>query len=30
LYVYGVFYPEQGETRFEAKHIVFLGQTPDE
>jgi hypothetical protein len=30
LYGYGVFYPENGTTSFEAKHIVFVGHTPDE
>jgi anti-anti-sigma factor len=30
LYVYGVFYPEADATKFEAKHIVFVGHTPDE
>jgi anti-anti-sigma factor len=30
LYVYGVFYPEDDATKFEAKHIVFVGHTPDE
>jgi anti-anti-sigma factor len=30
LYVYGVFYPENDATKFEAKHIVFVGHTPDE
>ena len=27
LYAYGVFYPEGGDTTFEAKHIVFVGRT---
>ena len=27
LFVYGIFYPEGGDARFEAKHIVFLGRT---
>ena len=27
LYAYGIFYPEGGETTFEAKHIVFVGRT---
>jgi len=27
LFVYGIFYPEAGQCKFEAKHIVFLGQT---
>ncbi|MCU7905946.1 MAG: AGE family epimerase/isomerase [Candidatus Thiodiazotropha sp. (ex Epidulcina cf. delphinae)] len=26
LYAYGVFFPEQGQLRFEAKHLVFLGR----
>lgn len=30
LFVYGVFYPESDATKFEAKHIVFVGHTPDE
>ena len=29
-FVYGVFYPEGGVTRFEAKHLVFAGRTEDE
>jgi anti-anti-sigma factor len=27
LFVYGIFYPETSQYKFEAKHIVFLGQT---
>src|SRR3954451_7864277 len=27
LYAYGVFYPEGGDTTFEAKHVVFVGRT---
>jgi anti-anti-sigma factor len=30
LYVYGVFYPEKGENKFEAKHIVFVGRNEKE
>lgn len=30
VYVYGVFYPEADATKFEAKHIVFVGHAPDE
>lgn len=32
LFVYGVFYPDaaNGERSFEAKHIVFLGRTPQD
>jgi len=30
VYAYGVFFPEQGVHKFEAKHIVFVGRTPDE
>jgi anti-anti-sigma factor len=26
LYAYGVFFPERGQLRFEAKHLVFLGR----
>ncbi|WLD13088.1 AGE family epimerase/isomerase [Planctellipticum variicoloris] len=29
VFVYGVFYPEE-ENRFEAKHLVFTGDKPDE
>src|SRR5262245_17155956 len=29
-YAYGVFFPEGGVNKFEAKHIVFVGRTPDE
>ena len=29
-FVYGIFYPEAGQTRFEAKHIVFAGRSEDE
>ncbi|WP_157315354.1 STAS domain-containing protein [Chitinibacter sp. GC72] len=28
-FVYGIFYPENGVTRFEAKHIVFAGRNED-
>ena len=27
LFAYGIFYPEGGDTTFEAKHIVFVGRT---
>jgi mannose/cellobiose epimerase-like protein (N-acyl-D-glucosamine 2-epimerase family)/anti-anti-sigma regulatory factor len=27
LFAYGIFYPEAGDMRFEAKHIVFVGRT---
>ena len=30
LFVYGIFYPQDSEYKYEAKHIVFLGQTEDE
>ena len=30
LFAYGIFYPEQGDYRFEAKHIVFVGRTESE
>ncbi|MHC5719446.1 MAG: N-acyl-D-glucosamine 2-epimerase, partial [Nostoc sp.] len=30
LFAYGIFYPEAGEQKFEAKHIVFLGRTENE
>lgn len=30
LFVYGTFYPESDGTKFEAKHMVFVGHTPDE
>ncbi|MBN3921862.1 AGE family epimerase/isomerase [Nostoc sp. NMS4] len=30
LFAYGIFYPEAGEHKFEAKHIVFLGRTENE
>lgn len=30
LYVHGIFYPEQEELKFEAKHIVFMGREPGE
>ncbi|MBG1270909.1 AGE family epimerase/isomerase [Nostoc sp. WHI] len=30
LYVYGTFYPEDSQHKFEAKHIVFLGKTESE
>jgi mannose/cellobiose epimerase-like protein (N-acyl-D-glucosamine 2-epimerase family) len=30
LYTHGVFYPEQGELRFEANRIGFVGVNPDE
>ncbi|WP_013334601.1 AGE family epimerase/isomerase [Gloeothece verrucosa] len=30
LFVYGIFYPEAGENKFEAKNIVFLGRTEAE
>ena len=30
LFVYGIFYAEGGEHKFEAKHIVFLGRTENE
>ncbi len=30
LFVYGIFYPQGSEYKFEAKHIVFLGRTEDE
>ena len=30
LFVYGIFYLEAGEYKFEAKHIVFLGRTESE
>lgn len=29
-FVYGIFYPEAGISRFEAKHIVFAGRNEDE
>lgn len=30
LFAYGTFYPEEGQHRFEAKHLVFLGRTARE
>lgn len=30
LFVYGIFYHEAGQYKFEAKHIVFLGRTENE
>jgi anti-anti-sigma factor len=30
IFAYGVFYPEGGENKFEAKHIVFVGRTEGE
>lgn len=30
LFVYGIFYLEAGEYKFEAKHLVFLGRTESE
>ena len=30
LFVYGIFYPEAGQHKFEAKHIVFVGRTESE
>jgi anti-anti-sigma factor len=30
LFAYGVFYPEGGENKFEAKHIVFVGRSETE
>lgn len=30
LFVYGVFYPEADDHKFEAKHIVFLGRKENE
>ncbi|MBP5976268.1 STAS domain-containing protein [Brasilonema sp. CT11] len=30
LFVYGTFYPEASEYKFEAKHIVFLGRTEND
>jgi len=30
LFVYGIFYPEDDELHFEAKHIIFLGRSEDE
>ncbi len=30
LFVYGTFYPEDNQHKFEAKHIVFLGKTETE
>ena len=30
LFVYGVFYPELGDFRFEVKHITFMGRQVDE
>ena len=30
LFAYGNFYPESGQYKFEAKHIVFLGRTENE
>ncbi|BAY50085.1 hypothetical protein SAMD00079811_77140 (plasmid) [Scytonema sp. HK-05] len=30
LFAYGTFFPEAGEHKFEAKHIVFLGKTESE
>src|ERR1051325_3623887 len=29
-YAHGMFYPEGGDNRFEAKHMVFVGQKPGE
>lgn len=29
-YAYGIFFPEGGTYKFEAKHLVFVGRTPDE
>lgn len=29
-FAYGIFYPEAGTTRFEAKHIIFAGRSEDE
>lgn len=30
VYVYGIFYPEAGQNKFEAKHIIFVGRTESE
>lgn len=30
LFAYGIFYPESGEHKFEAKHLIFLGRTEKE
>ncbi len=30
VFAYGVFYPEADETKFEAKHLVFVGRTESE
>jgi mannose/cellobiose epimerase-like protein (N-acyl-D-glucosamine 2-epimerase family) len=30
LYAYGTFYPEGGDVRYEAKHLIFVGRKPDE
>ena len=30
LFAYGIFYPEAGEPKFEAKHLVFLGRTEND
>lgn len=30
LYAYGIFYPEEGEMKFEAKHLIFLGREVNE
>lgn len=30
LFAYGIFYPESGNHKFEAKHIIFTGKSADE
>src|SRR5262245_23798531 len=30
LFAYGIFYPDAGQTRFEVKHIVFVGRRENE
>ncbi|MUL39068.1 AGE family epimerase/isomerase [Gloeocapsopsis dulcis] len=30
LFAYGIFYPEAGQYKFEAKHIIFFGRTESE
>ena len=30
LFAYGIFYPDAGQTRFEVKHLVFVGRREGE
>jgi mannose/cellobiose epimerase-like protein (N-acyl-D-glucosamine 2-epimerase family)/anti-anti-sigma regulatory factor len=30
LFAYGIFYPENNDYQFEAKHLIFAGRNPDE